>query len=202
MDISLSLLPIYNFVDDRVDYKFPINIGIIGTIIPQRDYFHLIEISKLLRHSFNDPPIRFFIMGAHPPPIYNYYIDNLQKAIKLAQVEEYISISINVTSNKLLESLKVLHYIAPLANDTKYLYGTLSGSIPIAISHNIPLLINQPLSLVYGLDGQIIYQKKLIEIIATLIKFTPAKYRLLKTNLQNVYSNYNNKNIEALKKIW
>ena len=141
-------------------------------------------------------------MGAHPPPIYNYYLDNLKNAIKIAQVDEYVNISINVSSNKLLESLKALHFIAPLTNDTKYLYGTLSGSIPIAMSHNIPLVINKPLSLVYGLDRQIIYQNKLIEIIDTLIKLTPDNYSLLKKNLQIVYSNYNNKNIEALKKIW
>ena len=70
------------------------------------------------------------------------------------------------------------------------------------MSHNIPLVINKPLSLVYGLDRQIIYQNKLIEIIDTLIKLTPDNYSLLKKNLQIVYSNYNNKNIEALKKIW
>ena len=197
----LTLFPLTKLVDHHISYCLPINVGIIGTITPQRDYLHLIEIAKMVKANYKKPFLKFIIIGAHPPPQYNSYLQQIVNTIQICGISEYIEIHINVDSDKLNEYLTRLHYIAPLTKDIQYLYTTLTGSIPLAISQNIPLIISRQLAIIYGLVDQVVYQNSLMEVINYIINLSQNDYRKKQDSLLQVYHNYNIKNRETFKNI-
>lgn len=77
--------------------------------------------------------------------------------------------------------IKVLHqakFILPLAKKKGWFYWErLTGSIPLAVNFNIPLLIDRELAAIYGLqDCSMCYENSILEIYENLIKMSDDNY--------------------------
>lgn len=198
LDVPNTLIPISNFKTTSLNYQSPIKIGIIGTITPLRDYQSILEIAKLL-HIRNQNcdiiPIQFIILGAEPPPIFQQYLNYLVNTVKVLKLHDYIDININVTPRKLRKFINNLHFIAPLNISKDYSENTLTGSIPIAIDNNIPLLITHKICKIYNLNGQLCYYNSLLELLELIINLKDKEYYRLKISLKDIYNKIHIDNI-------
>jgi len=78
----------------------------------------------------------------------------------------------------LVEKLRVVKYVLPIAKKGGWFYWQrLTGSIPLAINLNIPLIIDENLAKIYGLDNySILYKDNLEEIFDSVLNMQDSVY--------------------------
>ena len=78
----------------------------------------------------------------------------------------------------LIEKLKNVKYILPIAKKNGWFYWQrLTGSIPLSINLNIPLIIDHQLAKIYGLENcSILYKDSLAEIFENVLKMQDSIY--------------------------
>lgn len=83
-------------------------------------------------------------------------------------------------TESLLRLLKESKFILPLAKkDSMYHHKLLTGSIPMGISNNIPIVMDDTLFNIYKVKGSIIYKSNLTEIMEKLITIPDKEYEFL-----------------------
>jgi hypothetical protein len=83
-----------------------------------------------------------------------------------------------LNTNDLIEKLKSVKFILPIGKKGGWFYWQrLTGSIPLAINLNIPLIIDEKLAKIYELNEcSILYKENLTEIFESVLKMNDSKY--------------------------
>jgi hypothetical protein len=78
----------------------------------------------------------------------------------------------------LIDKLKSVKFILPIGKRGGWFYWQrLTGSIPLSINLNIPLIIDEKLAKIYGLEFcSILYKENLLEIFESVLKMENLKY--------------------------
>ena len=85
-----------------------------------------------------------------------------------------------LTTEKMVNSLKKVKYILPLAKHGGWFHWQrLTGSIPLAINMNIPLIVDKKLEAIYDLKGVISYDKSINEVIDAACNISKKDYTQL-----------------------
>lgn len=85
-----------------------------------------------------------------------------------------------LTTEKMINSLKKVKYILPLAKHGGWFHWQrLTGSIPLAINMNIPLIVDKKLEAIYDLKGVISYDKSINEVIDAACNISKKDYTQL-----------------------
>jgi hypothetical protein len=81
-------------------------------------------------------------------------------------------------TNDLIEKLRSVKFILPIGKKGGWFYWQrLTGSIPLAINLNIPLIIDEKLAKIYGLEqSSILYKENLQEIFESVLKMDDSIY--------------------------
>ena len=110
----------------------------------------------------------------------------------------------DLPSSEFIEKVQQSKFILTLAKQKKWYHkNRLSGSIPIAINNNIPLIIDKKLHNVYNLRGSIVYNHSITEVFEQLLDISQTDYLSLIKDLISYkinVCNYNKKTfIELLR---
>jgi hypothetical protein len=81
-------------------------------------------------------------------------------------------------TNDMIEKLRSVKFILPIGKRGGWFYWQrLTGSIPLAINLNIPLIIDEKLAKIYGLEEcSILYKENLTEIFESVLKMDDSIY--------------------------
>jgi hypothetical protein len=81
-------------------------------------------------------------------------------------------------TNDLVEKLRSVKFILPIGKKGGWFYWQrLTGAIPLAINLNIPLIIDEKLAKIYGLEQcSILYKENLTEIFESVLKMDDSIY--------------------------
>lgn len=95
-------------------------------------------------------------------------------------------------TNNLIEKLRSVKFILPIGKKGGWFYWQrLTGAIPLAINLNIPLIIDEKLAKIYGLEEcSVLYKDNLTEILLDVLKME-----------ESVYHNYILKSVRYKKNI-
>jgi hypothetical protein len=90
-----------------------------------------------------------------------------------------------LSTEKMIEKLKEVKFILPLTQQGGWFYWQrLTGTIPLAINLNIPLIMDKKLAKIYNLeDCGLLYENKISEILDSIISISEEKYYNLIENI-------------------
>ena len=90
-----------------------------------------------------------------------------------------------LSTEKMIEKLREVKFILPLSQQGGWFYWQrLTGTIPIAINLNIPLILDKKLAKIYNLeDCGLLYENKISEILESIISISEEKYYNLIENI-------------------
>lgn len=174
----------------------PIRIGVIGMLWSFcRDYEMLMDTVRRTAHL----PIEYYIVGGQPPPHHpNLYRELKQQAIREGTIHR-MHFYLNTGAKRFHRTLSNLHFIAPLTKAKEYGTYVLSGSIPLAISLGIPLILSSYIAQAYRISGQYTYTHHLVEIIHQIASLTPQQHNRLRGNIRMTYEKMAGDNRDTLK---
>jgi len=191
-NIQTYILPIYKNYK-QIHYAShtnqPIIFGIVGGIrtlkngkILDRD----LEMIKKTIEKFPDENYEFhFFMRKWD---WMWISKKYQFLLKNAKIKSFSGLK----TPDLIEKLRSVKYILPIAKKGGWFYWQrLTGSIPLAINLNIPMIIDEKLAKIYGMEEcSILYKENLTEIFANVLKME-----------DDVYHEYILKNVRYKKEI-
>jgi hypothetical protein len=81
-------------------------------------------------------------------------------------------------TNDMIDKLRSVKYILPIGKQKGWFYWQrLTGAIPLALNLNIPLIIDEKLAKIYGLeDFSILYKENFTEILLDILKMDNSEY--------------------------
>jgi hypothetical protein len=90
-----------------------------------------------------------------------------------------------LSTEKMIEKLKEVKFILPLTQQGGWFYWQrLTGTIPLAINLNIPLILDKKLAKIYNLeDCGLLYENKISEILESIISISEENYYKLIENI-------------------
>ncbi len=161
----------------------------------------VLEMLQLINRVIGDHPIKIYIIGATPSDKYLCYFENLKSYVIDHNLGHQVFFNLDQPSVNFKYNLQLLHFIAPVPNLLNYYYTTLNGSIPLALSFSIPLILPALLANQYGIVNQLTYTNHISETIDELLQMDDTKYNLLKQDMISCYNNYHTKNLDIFKSI-
>ena len=195
----LNCIPIHSRIENTniLSNYDSINIGIIGTVCPVRNYNMIFEALQLINKYDINHKIKIFIIGARPLNNHTSFFNNLIQYVNDNNLNSQVIFCLDLPSVNFKYNLKLLHFIAPLPNLLDYYYTTLSGSIPLALSMSIPLILPNVMANQYNLSNQLVYTKHIYEVLLNLLHFDDIRYEKLKIDITNCYHHHDltNKNM-------
>jgi len=90
-----------------------------------------------------------------------------------------------LSTDKMIEKLKEVKFILPLSQKDGWFYWQrLTGTIPLSINLNIPLIIDKKLAKIYNIENcGLIYENKITEILKSIMTITEEEYYKLIENI-------------------
>jgi len=90
-----------------------------------------------------------------------------------------------LSTDKMIEKLKEVKFILPLTQKDGWFYWQrLTGTIPLSINLNIPLIMDKKLAKIYNLeDCGLLYENKISEILDQIVSISEEKYYKLIENI-------------------
>jgi len=90
-----------------------------------------------------------------------------------------------LSTEKMIEKLKEIKFILPLSQQGGWFYWQrLTGTIPLAINLNMPLILDKKLAKIYNLeDCGLLYENKISEIVESIISISEDNYYKLIENI-------------------
>jgi hypothetical protein len=90
-----------------------------------------------------------------------------------------------LSTDKMIEKLKEVKFILPLTQKDGWFYWQrLTGTIPLSINLNIPLIMDKKLAKIYNLeDCGLLYENKISEILDQIVSISEEKYYNLIENI-------------------
>ena len=177
----------------------PLRIGVIGIIWENcRNYDMLLETA--VASASAQIPIEYYIIGGIPArPDGNRAYREIRAKAQHKRVLHLLHFYLNLPSDRFHTVVSSLHFIAPLTLMPLYESIILSGSVPLALSLGIPLLLKESFAANYQLTDQIIYTHHLQETLPVLARLTSYWERV-----DSIYKNYethHKRNIDSFRKL-
>ena len=168
---NITIIPIYKSYSEIHCKTKETNIGLIGAIRPhQNDKDLNILIDLLHRYPNNDYSIYIFMRRMDWKVISNKnpFLKNNPR----------IKVFSGLKTSQLIEKLKEIKFLLPLSKKKGWYYWQrLTGTIPIAINLNIPLIMDKELASIYGLeDSSILYERNVSEIMDRVLGMSDEEY--------------------------
>jgi len=90
-----------------------------------------------------------------------------------------------LSTEKMIEKLKEVKFILPLSQQGGWFYWQrLTGTIPLAINLNIPLIMDKKLSKIYNLDScALLYETEITEILDSIMSISEEDYYKIVENI-------------------
>jgi hypothetical protein len=94
-----------------------------------------------------------------------------------------------LSTEKMIEKLKEVKFILPLSQQGGWFYWQrLTGTIPLAINLNIPLILDKKLAKIYNLeDCGLLYENKISEILESIISISEENYYQIIENSFSIF---------------
>ena len=158
------------------NYSSP-NLAIIGTIRPHqkdKDLNLLIDLLKTQNPKFN---IYIFMRKMDWR-----VISNRNKFLKNHPNIKFFP---GLSTEKMIEKLKEVKFILPLSQQGGWFYWQrLTGTIPLAINLNIPLIVDKKLAKIYNLDNcGLLYETAITEILESIMTISEEDYYKMVENI-------------------
>jgi hypothetical protein len=179
IDCMLPIIKSYNNYTIKKKNVF----GILGyfyhcinnsELLTQRDALDLIH--TLDKFKYADFEIEIYLRV--PPPIIHKKHKILFDAIK--QKSDKVTIFWELPTNKLVDRIRKCKFLLPLAHKGGcYHTERLTGILPMAISNNIPLVVDLKIKEIYNLKGVLVYKESLSEAMAQMLLIDDDKYENL-----------------------
>ena len=190
-DISNNyVLPIYNKTTKiTVDYEQTI-LAIVGLDNYSLTNKHIQDLDLLLSTA-NSNDFTIYIFSR-----YSVYLKNINNKYN------NVKVFANITTIDMIHKLDECKFIIPLVKPGSWYYqDRLSGSIPLAINNNKPMLLPKKFNNIYEMNFNITYNHSLTEIIDKILNISNQEYLYLLAKLviwKRNKSNSNNKIIHRL----
>ena len=153
------------------------NLAIIGAIRPHQKDKDLSLLLDLLKNSNFNLNIYIFMRKMDWKIISNRN--------KFLRQHPNIKFFPGLSTDKMIEKLKEVKFILPLTQQGGWFYWQrLTGTIPLAINLNIPLIMDRKLAKIYNLeDCGLLYENKISEILDSIISISEENYYNLIENI-------------------
>lgn len=175
--LSTCIVPFYRqYKKIHSNYKSQ-NLAIIGAIRPHqkdKDLSLLIDLLKITNLKFN---IYIFMRKLDWKVISNRN--------KFLREHPNIKFFPGLSTEKMIEKLREIKFILPLSQQGGWFYWQrLTGTIPLSVNLNIPLVIDKKLAKIYNLeDCGLLYNNKISEIIESIMSISEEDYYKLIENI-------------------
>ena len=188
---NLCILPIYKKYDDYTTKKQNI-LSIVGMSKYNSNFKDIDDLIRVLETYNND----------NIPEDKRYTIHIYSRKYKPIedQLKQYKNVIFHnfIRTNDLIENFRKSKFVLPLAKRDGYYHNKLlTGSIPIGINNNIPVVLDRKLQDYYQLDGSIVYNHSLLEVMDQILYMTDDDYTKLVKQLilQKKKISYKNENL-------
>ena len=151
------ILPIYRKINN-ISIANKNNFGVVGTFRFKKSSKNcldkdMMQIQKLLSMKFKKDFKIYFFMRRNDWKKLSSYFPFIKNNSKIVNFPGLSTIS-------MVKKLEQVKFILPLAKkDGLFHWERLTGSIPLAINLNIPMVVDEALKDIYNLKGCIIYKK-------------------------------------------
>lgn len=154
-----------------------INLAIVGAIRPHQKDKDLSLLMDLLK--IQDLKINIYIFMRKM----DWKI--ISNRNKFLRQHPNIKFFPGLSTEKMIEKLREVKFILPLSQQGGWFYWQrLTGTIPLAINLNIPLIIDRKLAKIYNLEEcGILYENKISEILELITSISEEKYYNLIENI-------------------
>lgn len=179
----------------------PLRIGVIGIIWGNcRNYDMLLETAAASASA--QIPVEYYIIGGIPArPDGNRAYREIRSKAQYKGVLHLLHFYLNLPSDRFHTVVSSLHFIAPLTFMPLYETIILSGSVPLALSLGIPLLLKKSFAKNYKLTGQLTYTNHLQETLPFLARLTPVSYWERVDSVYKNYETHHKGNIDSFRKL-
>lgn len=171
------IIPFYRIYKKVHSNYNSINLAIIGAIRPHQKDKDLTLLLDLLKNPGLKLNIYIFMRKMDWKVISNRN--------KFLREHPNIKFFPGLSSEKMIEKLREIKFILPLSQQGGWFYWQrLTGTIPLAINLNIPLILDKKLAKIYNLeDCGLLYENKISEILDSIISITEEDYYNLIENI-------------------
>ncbi len=183
------ILPIHNLIDKT---KKDMNIKKL-VIIGQFKYKDIDNYNNLINNidNYNNLEIHICIRN--------------KDMIGISNNSDKINMHIGLNFFELKELLDKSHFILPLSQKNGHYHNnTMSGSLPLSLNHNIPLITDNITKKIFNLNHSITYEDSILEIFDKVNNMTHEEYNNILDNLQidkeQILNYSKNKFMEIIKK--
>lgn len=171
------IIPFYKIYKKIHSNYNSLNLAIIGAIRPHqkdKDLSLLLDLLKIQNLKLN---IYIFMRKMDWKVISNRN--------KFLREHPNIKFFPGLSTEKMIEKLKEVKFILPLSQQGGWFYWQrLTGTIPLAINLNIPLILDKKLAKIYSLeDCGLLYENKISEILESIISISEDNYYKLIENI-------------------
>ena len=166
-----TIVPIYKSYKKMHANIKQTNLAIIGAIRPHQKDKDLKLLTNLLE--------------TYPNEEYNIYVFMRKMDWKVISNRNpflknnpHIQFFSGLSTDKMIEKLKEVKFILPLSKKDGWFYWQrLTGTIPLAINLNIPLIMDKKLAKIYDLEEAcLLYDKNISEIMPKILSISDEKY--------------------------
>lgn len=171
------IIPFYRNYNKVHSNYGAINLAIVGAIRPHqkdKDLSLLIDLLKNISYKFN---IYIFMRKMDWNVISNKN--------KFLRTHPNIKFYPGLSTDKMIEKLREVKFILPLSHQGGWFYWQrLTGTIPLAINLNIPLVIDTKLAKIYNLENcGLLYENTITEILDKIMTISEEDYNKLIENV-------------------
>jgi hypothetical protein len=153
------------------------NLAIIGAIRPHQKDKDLKLLVNLLKTPNLKLNIYIFMRKIDWRVISNHY--------KFMKNHPNIKFFPGLSTDEMIEKLREVKFILPLSKQDGWFYWQrLTGTIPLAINLNIPLIMDKKLSKIYNLDNcGLLYETEITEILESIMTISEEDYYKMVENI-------------------
>lgn len=148
------------------------------------------DLIKLLQ--YRDSQYSLIIFGAY-----------VRELMSILEGYKNLNYKVDVGTNHMIDIIQESKFVLPIPTPGSWFYqDRMSGSIPIALNNNIPMILPEDMAQMYELtDCSLTYKESLIEVIDHAIDMGEEEYMKLYNNLLKYKSKIFNRNLEVFKNI-
>jgi hypothetical protein len=171
------IVPFYKNYNKVHSNNKAINLAIVGAIRPHQKDKDLSLLLDILKNKSNKFNIYIFMRK-----IDWKIISNRNNFLK---THPNIKFFPGLSTDKMIEKLKEVKFILPLTHKDGWFYWQrLTGTIPLAINLNIPLVIDNKLAKIYNLENcGLLYENTISEILEKIMTISEEDYNKLIENI-------------------
>jgi hypothetical protein len=175
--LSSCIVPFYRIYKNVHSNFNSLNLAIVGAIRPHQKDKDLSLLLDLLKNPNLKLNIYIFMRKMDWKVISNRN--------KFLREHPNIKFFPGLSTEKMIEKLREIKFILPLSQQGGWFYWQrLTGTIPLAINLNIPLILDKKLAKIYNLeDCGLLYENKISEILETIISIPEENYYKLIENI-------------------